>query len=151
MCNYVNVYIYVYIIVKVPTEATRRHQIPSSWSCMWLGPHDVGAWNQIQILWKSRKHSQLVTLQHFFLLTLNLCTLVLLFFPFIENRVFFVGVMVIGFNPITLEAEGGRSHEFEASLVYRGSFRTASATYPRFCLSVENKQASIIAVVAVVF
>jgi hypothetical protein len=40
-------------------------------------------------------------------------------------------VMVHAFNPSTLEAEAGGSLEFEASLVYRTSSRTARERYTK--------------------
>jgi hypothetical protein len=45
-----------------------------------------------------------------------------------KYKVFSWVVMVHVFSPSTWEAEAGRSLEFEASLVYRVSFRTAMDT-----------------------
>ena len=47
------------------------------------------------------------------------------------------GMEVHAFNPSTQEAEAGRSLEFEASLIYKASSRTARAT-EKPCL--KNKQ-----------
>ena len=42
--------------------------------------------------------------------------------------------MVHTFNSNTLEAEAGESLKIEASLIYRGSFRTARATQKKLVL-----------------
>jgi hypothetical protein len=49
-------------------------------------------------------------------------------------------MMVHAFNPSTWEAEAGRFLEFEASLVYRVSFRTARATQRNPVLKKAKKQ-----------
>jgi hypothetical protein len=53
-----------------------------------------------------------------------------------------VAVVAPTFNFITWEAEEGKSLEFQASLVYRASFRTARATQRNFVL--KNKQTKTI-------
>jgi hypothetical protein len=79
---------------------------------------------------------------HFFgeQLPLQISTFAFVFIGFLKRKKRFSQVVVVHtFNPSSQEAEESRSLEFEASLVYRGSSRTAKAT-ERNCLKTPRKR-----------